>query len=416
MSICHDQQEHQVKMNVLKGLTSPQGKFFTACIDGDKIALKKILAQINIDAYNSNGLTGAHLAVQHGRPDVLGLLIDAEIDLKAEVQRGELSGYTVTHLASMLPGRGSCLQVLLRRTTSHVRTEQGWTPLHCAAFSGRFESVRLLLEADCNPDVQTHDGRTPLMMASNTAMVKIVRLLLGAACNTSITDHNGYTALEHSLDIRSFKILPTNILRPEAYECSYLLILSGCSVSIHSDDGGPFRYVSEQWNTLFTMVSKYRIELLRGGALPFAGFGGATLAGPCGLSFRELLTAESAVLESIGMPYADVKKLITVLPSLWIFISKSTAALSPQRKHYNRPTPPTNFSVSRFRWLSRAATGLRNKTPARLQTIILAVILYIIFWIGVMAERYKQHPLLYVFMYFVPDPFYEPMEEDPDSL
>lgn len=81
----------------------------------------------------------------------------------------------------------------------------GPTALICAAFQGRVEIVKLLLDAGADPNIQARDGRTALMWAAEKCYPawvgdskchkEIIRLLLDAGADANIKDKDNRTVL-----------------------------------------------------------------------------------------------------------------------------------------------------------------------------------------------------------------------------
>lgn len=74
-------------------------------------------------------------------------------------------------------------------------TKLGATPLHVAAEQGRFELVRLLLDAGAALDAQTDAGLSPLSFAAEQGGVDIARLLLDSGADVGACTHTGHTPL-----------------------------------------------------------------------------------------------------------------------------------------------------------------------------------------------------------------------------
>ena len=53
----------------------------------------------------------------------------------------------------------------------------GLTPIHCAAWNGHVEIVRLLMETTDNPNAPDISGRTPMKLAEHKGHQEIVKLL-----------------------------------------------------------------------------------------------------------------------------------------------------------------------------------------------------------------------------------------------
>ena len=63
----------------------------------------------------------------------------------------------------------------------NAKDDDGWTPLHWAAFKGRVNVVKLLLERGANPLIADNEGHIPLYYAKDSA----IRSLLESAMRNS---------------------------------------------------------------------------------------------------------------------------------------------------------------------------------------------------------------------------------------
>jgi len=70
-----------------------------------------------------------------------------------------------------------------------------FTPLHWAAFYGKVEFVRILIDARANLDLQDEDGETPLHGATIKGNEEIARILIDAGANLNPQDNKGRTPL-----------------------------------------------------------------------------------------------------------------------------------------------------------------------------------------------------------------------------
>ena len=87
----------------------------------------------------------------------------------------------------------------------HVADERGWTPLHCAAYSGNYKLFQYLLQKGGNPFKITKDGDSCLHIASYCGHLRICELILfqnppngpsSSILNSS--NHDGNTCLHNS--------------------------------------------------------------------------------------------------------------------------------------------------------------------------------------------------------------------------
>lgn len=76
----------------------------------------------------------------------------------------------------------------------------GFTALHLAAFFGRAEAVRILLEAGASVAAYTRNtfANQPLHAAAAGRHVEVCRLLLGAGADVNATQHGGYAPLHEA--------------------------------------------------------------------------------------------------------------------------------------------------------------------------------------------------------------------------
>lgn len=81
-----------------------------------------------------------------------------------------------------------------------------------AAQKGHTEIVKLLLDADADPNIQAIDGSTALILAVELRHKEIVRLLLEAGADSNIKDKDGRTVLSR-LQYYSYQNPPNDIVQ-----------------------------------------------------------------------------------------------------------------------------------------------------------------------------------------------------------
>jgi len=90
---------------------------------------------------------------------------------------------TALHWAAYNGHQRVVIQLLRHRARLDVReTEKGHTPLHDAAWKGRWQVVRVLLEAGADPGARDREGLTPLEVAlrhNRLAVAELIRQYVG---------------------------------------------------------------------------------------------------------------------------------------------------------------------------------------------------------------------------------------------
>ena len=86
------------------------------------------------------------------------------------------------------------------RRASSAFSPDGFTALHLAAFFGKAEAARILLEHGAGVDVYTRNpfANQPLHAAAAGRHVEVCRVLLAAGADVNATQHGGYTPLHEA--------------------------------------------------------------------------------------------------------------------------------------------------------------------------------------------------------------------------
>lgn len=179
-------------------------------------------------SYNYRGMTGFEIAIRHDRHEVVAMLLEKGINISEYTSHGE----TPLHLACSL-GQYEMIQRLLdcgadpnmmsrvsraknvenensrspSRSISALgfRSAQGGlgsaldedaeAPIHSAAFTGKAESVRMLLRMGANVNLKSSQGCTALHKALEGGHPDIVNILLDAGADANVPLIYGRTPL-----------------------------------------------------------------------------------------------------------------------------------------------------------------------------------------------------------------------------
>jgi ankyrin repeat protein len=84
------------------------------------------------------------------------------------------------------------LQTALEKGANpNTKDDDGWTPLHWAAYRGHVDVVRVLLERGADPNAKNNKGSTPLHWAAYRGHVEILELMLECGADPRIADNGG---------------------------------------------------------------------------------------------------------------------------------------------------------------------------------------------------------------------------------
>lgn len=202
-------------------MSTPQS-LFDAVRAGDLHALAEMLeADPSLAASRDEaGLSPVLVAGYHGRREAMALLashtpapdvgeaaavgdvrrLRALLDADAgQVAAFSVDGWTPLHLAAFF-GRGEALRLLLERgadPAARSRNPMANTPLH-AAMAGRLEAdgLRALLDAGAETDARQHGGYTALHAAAMHGDAATARLLLDRGADPALPADDGRTAAD----------------------------------------------------------------------------------------------------------------------------------------------------------------------------------------------------------------------------
>lgn len=103
----------------------------------------------------------------------------------------------------------------------------GFTSLHLAAFFGKAEITRILLDAGARVDTYTSNGfaNQPLHAAAAGRHIEVCRLLVAAGADVNATQHGGYTPLHEAAQHGDAELVE-------------LFLSAGADPTIAVEDGG----------------------------------------------------------------------------------------------------------------------------------------------------------------------------------
>lgn len=180
-----------------------QKNFFKAIKEGDFDTVEKIAAAnrniINIRNIEESK-TPLILAISEGHSKIAEFLLNAE---GINIELPDYFGNPPLHCAAFF-GRTEIMKLLLNMgANKDLQTHEsgGDAPLHRAAtgIENRIKTTKLLINADANIDLQNSFGETPLYCAVRTIDQKTAKILIEANANINVQDKSGKTPLHCSV-------------------------------------------------------------------------------------------------------------------------------------------------------------------------------------------------------------------------
>jgi ankyrin repeat protein len=119
--------------------------------------------------------------------------------------------------AAAMLGDVNRLEALLaaNRALAHAVSTDGWTPLHLAAFFGKLDAARLLLNKGASPKTRSSNAMNnlPIHAAAAGRHTALVKLLLEHGTPANARQHGGWTALHAAAqhgDVEMARLLVEN--------------------------------------------------------------------------------------------------------------------------------------------------------------------------------------------------------------
>ena len=261
-----------------------------------------------------NGYTFLHRAAQFSSsPTVLSILLDAGFDPNAKND----DGWTPLHYAAFNDNAIVSSVLLEAGAEPNARTNGGWTPLHRAVRSGNRLTVSILLDGGADPDARNYDeeGWFPLHQAAAQDDPILVATLLDAGANPVVRAGDGRMPIHSAAHYTGDRTVVSTHLRGGAganLTSAHIAVLNGDRAALATAlEGGadPNAADSYGWTPLHFVALIARIisepvlvaELVAAGADPDA----RDLAGMTPLDNAAMYYGGMAVVEALLAGGAD---------------------------------------------------------------------------------------------------------------
>ncbi|KAG6426861.1 hypothetical protein SASPL_111096 [Salvia splendens] len=181
-----------------------------AALNGHTAAIQFLISVgADVDVTDREGWTPLHFAAENGHLDAVERLLGQAVFAKYAVNRDGKTAFGLavergnSHLYDALQ-LGDALQRAARLDDVHAMKsclaqgakvngvdQNGWSPLHRAAFKGHLESVRLLVSHGARVDSVDGSGYTPLLRAVEAGHVEVAMYLLSHGAKASLKSLSG---------------------------------------------------------------------------------------------------------------------------------------------------------------------------------------------------------------------------------
>ena len=150
----------------------------------------KLGIEVSIDGWYLGGATPLILASYLGYADIVNVLIEKDVDIKA---KDDVDGCMAIHLAAA-NGKNEVINILLDKDASNINDvdNKGNTPLHWASMKDKTDTVILLIDNGADIEAKDIDNWTALHYAAAFASLETVEALVdnGADKNSLTKDGN----------------------------------------------------------------------------------------------------------------------------------------------------------------------------------------------------------------------------------
>lgn len=97
---------------------------------------------------------------------------------------------TLMHIAAAF-GSLTCITFFNGKIDINSKTNDNWTPLHCAAANKHKTSVNLLLKYGADASIANSDFQTPLHLAAMNGCADVILALLASGVDANAKSENG---------------------------------------------------------------------------------------------------------------------------------------------------------------------------------------------------------------------------------
>ena len=169
-----------------------------ACQRGsDDIVMMLLMKSVDVDFLNTNGDSPILICCRTGQSKVLEMILNKANDNSLK-HRAHIDGFNALFAATE-SDKDKCIEIIIQhganieeKTDDDNPIVAGATSLHLAAFYGRLNAAKMLLNLGANPNSYDINMSTPLHIAVKQGHIKIVQLLRSYKANLLAKDSSGF--------------------------------------------------------------------------------------------------------------------------------------------------------------------------------------------------------------------------------
>ena len=154
---------------------------------------------VDVNARRTDSWTSVHWAAYKGRVEVVQVLLDHGANAKLATKDGETALHIVSRgeYDSQEQGASTARLLMERGVDVNARQKDDWMALHWAAYKGRVEVVRALLDHGPNAKLETKDGEMALVraMSREDQDASTARVLLECGVDVNARVKDNWTSL-----------------------------------------------------------------------------------------------------------------------------------------------------------------------------------------------------------------------------
>lgn len=204
-----------------------------------------------IDTQNRDKQTALHLSAERGYCDCVKILLKYKASVNVSDQEGKTALHLCCRSAPEIFTEIQATIVVSNLVTAgasvSARDEDGMTPLHHAAISGRLDTARVLLEEGAHISSKDSRGLTALHHSARNHQSSFIKMIVSKGLHVDVKDTKQLTALHHAIASNSLEAVKA-------------LLEAGADVNLEDTEGRRYTEYANMYdsqNILIWLAKKY---------------------------------------------------------------------------------------------------------------------------------------------------------------